>query len=360
MLFEPLIINKLRINNRFCRSGTGERRSEHSGHVTEALIDYYSDLARKEIGLIIAGHSYVMPYGKAGYKMSGLHDDSVIPGWQKLIAKCHETDSKIFSQIDHSGGQVAADVIESETFAPSAVSNYNFGMPPKELSPSQIEELIEAYIAAGRRSKEAGFDGIQIFCSHGYLINQFLSPFINKRTDGWGGSLENRFRFLRLIYEGIRAEVGIDYPIISKFPMEDFTEPGLSVDECLWLALRLQELGMDGFEVSGGMSTKENNSVKSPIKKTSQEAYFLPYIDKLREAGITKPLILVGGIRSKAVMEDLIKKRKVDMVSMCRPFVCEPDFVIKIRNGQEKSECVNCNQCLYKYRLPTVCHTFGR
>jgi 2,4-dienoyl-CoA reductase-like NADH-dependent reductase (Old Yellow Enzyme family) len=359
MLFEPIKINKLEIKNRFCRSATGERRSEHTGHVTDALIEYYENLAKMDIGLIIAGHSYVMPNGKAGYRMSGLHDDSVVPKWMRLTARVHETNSKIFSQLDHGGGQVASGIVEMQTVAPSAVANYNFGVVPKKLTANQIEELIDAFIDAGRRSKEAGFDGIQIFCSHGYLINQFLSPYINQRTDEWGGTLENRFRFLRSIYEGIRKKVGADYPIIAKFPIEDFTNPGLSTDDCIWLALQLQELGIDGFEISGGMSTIDKNCVRAPIKTRSQEAYFLPYIGMLRRAGITKSLILVGGIRSKDVMEMLLQEKQVDMVSMCRPFVCEPDFVIRIKNGQEKSKCANCNQCLNKFRQPTICHTFG-
>jgi len=353
MLFEPIKINGLEIKNRFCRSATGERLSEHSGHVTDRLISYYEELSKNEIGLIIAGHSYVDPLGKAGYRMSGMYDESMKEGWKKLTAKVRQTGSRIFSQIDHAGGQVAEDVIADHTVAPSAVKNYNFGMMPRELTDEEIERLIESYIFAGKLSKEVGFHGVQIFCSHGYLISQFLSPFINRRNDRWGGSFENRFRFLKKIYLGIREAVGPDYPIISKWPAEDFTDPGLTIEESITAAKWLQENGMDGFEISGGVSSEGKNSVKTPIKDRSQEAYFLPYIKRFRDAGITKPLILVGGIRSTEVMKDLLDNNDVDMVSMCRPFVCEPDFVGRIKEGQEKSGCVNCNQCLHKYTKPT-------
>ncbi|MBD3202724.1 radical SAM protein [Candidatus Woesearchaeota archaeon] len=359
--FKPITINKLTIKNRFVRSGTGERRANPDGSVSQELIDFYEELGRQDIGLIITGHAYVEMRGRSGYRLPGISSDQFIEGWKKLVEKVHNGGSKIILQINHGGAQSPKDIIKmysGQTVAPSAVQNYNFGMIPRELTEFEIESLILAFIDAGLRAKKAGFDGIQILCSQGYLISQFLSPYINRRTDKWGGSLENRFRFLKRIYCGLRDKLGPNYPIICKFPMEDYVPNGLTVDEAIWIMRQLDNLGMDAFEVSSGVSSSTRNNCVENILKEDQEAYFLQHIKRIRQEGIKAKLILVGGIRSVPVIKDLLEKESIDLVSMCRTFVCEPDFVKKIKQGTKRTKCISCNKCMNYYKQPTKCYVF--
>jgi len=353
MMFTPTKINQLEIKNRLVRSGTGERLATDQGSITKELIDFYADLACKDIGLIITGHAYVQKNGKCGYRMAAIDKDQTIAGWKKVAKAVHETDSKIFIQLDHGGGQIAEDIMEEQTVAPSPVKNYNYGAMPRQLSHEEIEELVSAFIKAAVRGAKAGFDGVQFLAAQGYLINQFMSPYFNKRTDKWGGPLENRFRFLKEIYQGARQELGKEYPLTAKFCLADITEGGLKPSEGLKMAKELDKAGLDAFEVSGGASIQALNSVRY-VKNEKDEAYYLPHLKRMRRH-VKANLMLVGGIQSRSVMENLLKQG-ADMVSMCRPFVCEPDLVARLKRGQKKSKCICCNKCLTYYKKPTKCY----
>ena len=215
------------------------------------------------------------------------------------------------------------------------------------MTDEQIWELIEAFGEAARRAREAGFDGVQLHGAHGYLISQFLSPYSNRRTDQWGGSFENRQRLVTEVYKRIRQVAGQDYPLFIKMNIDDYVEGGLTLEETRKTARLLSDLGMDAIEISGGTLELSIWKCLVPgIKSREQEAYFLPYAPEIKSE-IRCPLILVGGMRTPALMEEILQQKKADFISLCRPFIREPDLVNKIEQGQEDPvTCISCNKCL--------------
>jgi len=201
--------------------------------------------------------------------------------------------------------------------------------------------MIDAYAQGARRAKEAGFDGVQIHGAHGYLIGQFLSPFVNKRTDEWGGDLEGRMQFLRAVCRAVRGQVGPDYPVLIKLGVADGVE-GLQV------VAALESMGLDGVEISGGIGGKHSSSIRPGIRSEADEAYFRQWARKARR--VTRlPIILVGGLRSLPVMEEVLTSGDADFISLCRPLICEPDLPNRMRLGlQERSSCISANRCWAK------------
>lgn len=355
ILFEPIEINSMVVPNRFVRSATNDRRAEVSGRVTDMFIESYEALAQGGLGLIVTGHAYVTWNGKASPTMLGAHDDDLILDLKRLVDRVHQYEAKIVMQINHAGRQAASATIGETPVAPSAVSNPTTDETPRALSSEEIEELIEAYGAAAGRAVAAGFDGVQIHGAHGYLVSQFMSPYTNLREDRWGGSAENRMRFLLEVYRRLRKEVGDHYPVMIKLNSADYLEGGLTIDESSRIARTLSQEGIDAIEISGGMPESGKWIIKPGIKDEKDEAYFLDNARKFREV-IDVPLMLVGGLRTPALMERLLQEGEADMVSLCRPFIREPDLANRWKRGdRRKADCISCNGC-QKYRdEPTRC-----
>ncbi len=337
------------------RSATNDRSAEVSGRVTDMFIESYETLARGGVGLIVTGHAYVTWSGKASPTMLGVHDDDLTQDLKLLVDRVHQYESKIVIQINHAGRMAASSTIGGTPVAPSAVYNPMTDETPKALTSEEIETLIEAYGAAAGRAVTAGFDGVQIHGAHGYLVSQFISPYTNKREDQWGGSAENRMRFLLEVYRYIRKEVGDHYPVLIKLNSADYLEGGLTIDESSRIAKILSQDGIDAIEISGGMPESGIWIIKPGIKEEKDEAYFLDNARKFREV-IDVPLMLVGGLRSPALIERLLAEGEADMASLCRPFIREPDLVNRWKQGdQKKADCISCGGC-QKYRdEPTRC-----
>jgi len=354
-LFESIRINEMTIPNRVVRSATNDRMVKVSGHVTDEMVASYEALAAGGVGLIITGHAYVAWNGKASDKMLGAHDDDMIPGLTKLVEAVHKYNSKIILQINHAGRQTASATIGETPVAPSAVFNPATEETPREFTDKEIEDLIEAYTATAKRAVAAGFDGVQIHAAHGYLASQFISPYTNRREDKWGGSLENRMRFPMEIYRRFRSTLGGSYPITIKLNSEDFLDGGLSIEDSAKIANALSQEGIDAIEISGGMGESGSKIIREDILDEADEAYFLPNAKKFKEQ-IDCPLILVGGMRSPDVMESLISSGEVDMISMSRPLIREPDIVNKWKQGDLKRvDCISCNGCLKNRNEPVRC-----
>lgn len=348
ILFEPIEINGMKVPNRFVRSATNDRVADVSGKVTDSLINVYETLAAGGTGLIVTGHAYVAWQGKASPNMLGVHNDDLIPGLKKLVDAVHRHDSKIMLQVNHAGRQTASATIGETPLAPSAVYNSITKETPKAFTEKEIEALIAAYVAAAGRAVSAGFDAVQIHCAHGYLGSQFISPYTNRRKDRWGGSLENRMRFPLEVFRRIRKTVGDNYPVMIKLNSEDFIDGGLSAEEAVEIARALSEEGIDAIEISGSMAESPVPTIRLNILKEEDEAYFLPNVRKFK-AVTSVPLIIVGGLRSPALIERLIEKNEVDMVALCRPLIREPDLVNKWQAGdRKKADCISCGGC-HKY-----------
>jgi len=342
LLFTPGKIGNLDIPNRIVRSATAERMADNrDGRPRPQLKDLWVGLARGGTGLIITGHMYVHPTGKCHPEMTGIYTDNLVPGLAEIVAAVHAAGGKIAAQINHGGMQCAQDTVDG-TLSASDINEDFLRQPARGMTVTEIEMIIEAYAQAARRAKEAGFDAVQLHGAHGYLINQFVSPFVNKRTDEWGGDLVGRTRFLQEVVNAVRAQVGPDYPVFIKFGMEDGVEGGLTKGEGAQVVAMLKEMGLDAVEISGGV--RAQNSMKG-IKNEDREAYFR-YLAELARPATDLPIILVGGMRSRNVMERILENQTADFVALCRPLIREPNFPNQMKWGtQEKSACISSNNC---------------
>jgi len=334
-LFKPVQIGRFVVKNRFVRSATHDYLGSIDGAITEAELKLYETLAKNEAGLIITAHSYVQsPLGRAGKLQNAIYDDRFIDGYQRLAEIVHRYGSKLVVQISHAGGLSVPKLIgEQIPIAASPVPTHEDGVVPREITEDEIKEAIDAFIAAAARVRKAGCDGVQIHCAHGYLLSGFLSPYFNRRTDKWGGSVENRTRIVREIISGIKSAVGSEFPVLVKINATDISGDAY-LQDVIYMVKLFESLGIAAVELSGhnwAGATGENYYIQqaSAVKKST-----------------AVPVILVGGLRALETMESLVENNTVDLVSMARPFICEPDLVVRFQNGQQQSSCVSCNSCL--------------
>ncbi len=332
--------------NRLVRSATWEGMCEADGRPTEKLAHWYRDLAIGEVGLIITGYSFVRPEGKQLPGKMGIHSDDFAMEMKTLTRAVHDHQGKICVQLVHAGGQTDSATAGRQPLAPSAVQVDQFPELPQEMSQQDITEIISAFGDAARRAKAFNFDAVQLHGAHGYLINQFLSPLTNKRTDKYGGSIENRCHFLLEVYQTVRQTVGDSFPVLIKLNGADFVDGGLDLEDAVYAAKILDSKGIDAIEVSGGTPASGDKSpVRIKIEKPEQEAYNLSLARKIKEA-VNCPVMVVGGIRSYDVAEKIVKDEGIDYISMARPFIREPDLSKRWRSGDTSPvKCISCNGC---------------
>jgi 2,4-dienoyl-CoA reductase-like NADH-dependent reductase (Old Yellow Enzyme family) len=344
MLFEPGTIGLLQLPNRLVRSATAERMADENGVPRAQLEQLYRMLARGGVGLIISGHMYVHPSGKCHPEMTGIFSDELVPSLGELADVVHREGGLIVPQINHGGMQCSRDAVDA-TIAPSTFDAPYLSQPAREMTRQEIEQCIEAYAQAARRAKAAGFDGVQLHGAHGYLVSQFLSPLINRRQDEWGGDWEGRTRFLRSVCQAVREQVGAEFPLLIKLGLADAVDGGLTLEEGLRVVAALASWGIDGIEISAGFGGGRSSSIRGGIRSEADEAYFRPWAHQARRM-TALPLILVGGFRSRRVMEDVLASGDADFVSLSRPLICEPDLPNLLRAGiQDRSSCISANLC---------------
>ena len=344
LLFTPGRIGTLELPNRLVRSATAERMADGDGRPKPQLRALYEELVRGGVGLIVTGHMYVHPSGKAHPEMTGIHSDEMMPGLAELAQAVHREGGRVVAQINHGGMQCSRETVP-QTIAPSKIEVPFLSRAAREMTRDEIALLIQAYGQAARRAREAGFDGVQLHGAHGYLIGQFLSPFVNCRTDEWGGDLEGRMRFLRAVCEAVREQVGPDYPVFIKLGMMDGVEGGLTPEEGVRVVAALERMGLDAMEISGGIGGDRNINARPGIRSEADEGYFRPLARQARP--LTRlPILLVGGFRSRRVMEEVLAAGEADFISLGRPLICEPDLPNRLRAGmQERSACISANRC---------------
>ncbi|MGD9050123.1 MAG: NADH:flavin oxidoreductase [Anaerolineae bacterium] len=351
-LFSPVNIGNLELKNRLVRSATAEQMaSDPVGRALPALADLYRALARGGVGLIISGHAYVAPEGKAHPEMLSAHCDQMLPGLKTLADAAHGAGGRIAMQINH-GGRQCDQACTPQMLAPSAVPTGS-GATPREMTPDEIVETVDAFAQAARRAKTAGFDAVQLHGAHGYLIGQFLSPHSNRRTDAWGGDFDGRLRFLAAVCEAVRGQVGPDYPLFIKLGMMDNLEQvpdGLTPEDGARIVACLASLGLDAVEVSGGYGGGSDFNTRLAVGSKAPEAYFRPLA--LRAKAATElPVILVGGLRSRTVMDEVLAAGDADMLSLCRPLIREPDLPNRLQRGEAtEAACISGGRCWAKDR----------
>lgn len=375
ILFESIQLGQTQLANRFVCSATYEAMATEQGEVTDNLVKRYRILAKGEIGLIIPGYMYVHSLGRAAKYQVGIHDDRMIPGLRRMSEAVHYQGGRIVFQLAHAGRQTKKELIGRTPLGSSARGrDPTFFVKPVAMSEAQIAIVIDAFGQAARRAVEAGADGVQVHAAHGYLLNQFLSPFWNRRQDAWGGSDEGRFRILRETILAVRRALPVGMPLLVKLntydgtPKEGMT-PALALTYARWLA----ELGIDGLELSSGSTYYSFGDMirgeipvdelalafpgwMQPFAKLAlrqmvgkfdlEEGYNVPASRLIKPAVGEVPVMVVGGLRRVAHMEALLEEGAADMVSMARPFIREPHLVRRIREGRaEGSTCTSCNKC---------------
>ena len=348
-LFDPIQINSLSIRNRFVRSATHDRMAEADGRISEHELKLYEDLAAGGVGLIITAHAYVShPWGRASNPQNAIFHEKFVEGYKHLAEVVHRHDAKLVIQLAHAGRQTLPEIIEGQMpVAPSDMFDENGNQVARALTHDNIHRLLEDFESAAMRAKRAGADGVQIHMAHGYLLAQFLSPYTNKREDEYGGSVERRTALLAEAAYRVKAAVGRQFPVLCKLNTSDgISAPvQLSPGDVVYAAEMLAEHGIDAIETSGGTIKETRNVMSKPGIVTSESEAYFAAAAKAVKAAVKVPVILVGGMRSKAIMDSVIDSGTADMISLSRPFVREPDLVNKIAAGQTRVTCISCNAC---------------
>lgn len=390
MLFNETKISHLTVKNRIIRSATHDGLADENGAPSDKLIAKYEHLAKSEIGCIITGYAAVSRNGVSPYpRMMKIYDDSVIGKYKELTDAVHRHGVPLVLQIAHCGRQTSSKAIGQQKVAPSNVLHAFYPDKAKELTENEIFGIIDDFVSASVRAEKAGFDAVQLHGGHGYLLHDFLSSYGNRRNDNWGGSLENRCRIVEQIIKGIKEKTNL--PVWIKLSAEDNRKGGMNIDSSVEICKRLEKAGCDAIEVSCGTVQDGMNTMRSELMPMNAVfryrepcASFPKLLNKIalpaanlinplikqpkplenfnvENAGIIKknvsvPIIVVGGIHKVSDMENILAEGKADFISMCRPFICEPDLAKKLKNGQTEAKCIMCNYCgLVIEKEPTRC-----
>ncbi len=390
-LFQPCTVGKIAINNRIIRSATHDGLADASGFPSEMLIRKYRYLAQNDVGCIIAGYAMINDVGCSNYPRAlKLYGAGAADAYRKLTDAVHACGTPIVAQIAHCGRQTSSKAIGMRKLAPSAKRHLLYPDKARAMSIEEILATTDDFVRAIETARDAGFDGVQLHAGHGYLLHDFISANGNRRKDAYGGSLENRCRILRDILDKARAVVG-DFPIWIKLSATDRRKRGMRIPYAIQVCRLLRDYGIDAIEVSCG-------SVQDGMNTMRSRRFPMPAIFRYREplasmpkalnrltlacASAVNPLIpqpkplrnfnlpaalaikravdldivCVGGIADLNDMQSALEQG-VDAVSMCRPFICEPNFARKLKEGRvTRSQCVMCNYCgLVIEKSPTRC-----
>lgn len=329
-LLKPLQIGPLSLSNRLIMPPMATSKSDPDGKISQALIDYYAEKSHGGyISLIIIEHSFITRPGKASPQQISIAEDSVIDGLRKLAETIHRNGSKCMMQLNHAGSAASEEWTGTTPVGPSPIQNPRQGGIPHELTREEISEIIKAFQAAARRTKEAGFDGVEIHSAHGYLLNQFFSPLTNKRTDEYGGAVHHRIQIHLQVIEAVRSVVGEDYPIFLRLGASDFTEGGTTIQDSVIAAQEFEKAGVNALDISGGFSGYNVPGLKG-------QGYFAPLTEAIKQS-VTMPVILTGGITEAKAAEQLLRDGKADLIGVGRAILSDSKWaehsIHKLRDG---------------------------
>ena len=322
-IFEPVKLKNLTMKNRLIRSATWEGIAKPDGSLTEETYEIYAKLARGGVGTVITGFTSVASNDFYFGGMMRLSRDDLIPQYRRLTDVIHRE-----------GCPVIAQLALGAYYKPDG----NTQTEPDKMTDDEVNKVIALFAEAAVRARRAGFDGVQIHAAHFFFLSRFISPAVNHREDAWGGSTENWARILLEILRGIQ-EAAPELHVTIKINCSDFTYGGLAEAESLMICKMLADAGIDSMEVSG------NGTSVGGIKPHVNEAYFAEFATRLA-AEVNAPVILVGGLRSLDTMENILNQTKIELLSLSRPLLCEPDLPNRMGDGKSVvSNCVSCNQC---------------
>jgi len=341
-LFKPIRIGNMEVPNRFVVPAMVVNYCNEDGTATEKYIRYHEEKARGGWGLIITENYAVAPEGKGFVRIPGLWNDNQIPGHAELTKRIHKYGTKIVAQIYHAGRQTSRRVIGTTPKAPSAIPCPVLQEVPQELTIEEIKEIVEKFGDAAYRAKLAGFDGVEVHGAHGYLIAQFMSNYSNRRTDEYGGSLQNRLRFPLEIISNIRRKTGPSFPIIFRISGDEFVRGGRNIEDTKAIAMQLEEAGVDAIHVSVGVYATAH-TILPP--SAVPHGWIVDFAEEVKKV-VSIPVITVGRINDPMVAEAALASGKADLVAMGRASLADPQLPSKTAAGKfdEIIPCVGCLQ----------------
>lgn len=334
--FSPVTIGNLTLKNRFVRSATHDDFGLPDGRMSEREFSLLNDLAKGNVALIFSAITAVSEEGISEMLQNRLDHDDMIASQRQAIATVHAYDTKYIVQLAHGGYKSRI----NQPWGPMSITLPD-GRISKAMAKQEIRKVCLDFALSAKRAMIAGADGVQIHAAHGYLLTQFISPLENKRDDDYGGEALNRFRIVTEIVEAIHDECGFDFPIFLKINAnlvrgnaELVAENLVYLEDLIQMCNQAKNLNISAIELGG---------TGYPLLESKHHPFFLQQALRLRRQ-VDLPLILVGGFKSLEEIETSLSYG-IDLVSMSRPFICEPDLVIRFRNHQARSSCISCNQC---------------
>lgn len=350
-LFTTGHIGKLEIKNRVVMPAMCAGLANEDGTVSDDLIKYYEIRAKGGAGLIITEFTMVNgTNGRHNIYQLGAYDDKQIAGLKKLAARIHKYDTKVFVQLCHPGSQAFKSISEGEALTPSGIGSEILKNPCRPMTVEEIHQITKEFAEAAERVKKAGIDGIEINAGHGYLLNEFMSPYYNRREDEYGGSLINRCRLIKEILEAVRAKVGKDYPLIFRMSVKEYLETrgireqGLTLADSIAMLNYLIPYGIDAVSVTSGVYDTEN-TVCEPIPFPQG---WRANLSETVKQNVPKPVIGVSVIREPSFAESLLERNALDFVGVGRGQLADPEWAIKAKTGRAKEirRCISCLHCM--------------
>lgn len=338
ILGQPLTLtNGAILKNRFAKSAMSETLGNAEGAPTPLLSSLYRAWARGGTGLLITGNVMIDSRYLGEPNNVVFEDERFLPAISDWARAATENNTHTWVQLNHPGKQ-SPNMLSKEPIAPSAIplrkELKNFFNQPRAMTEDEILEQVERFGRAAAVAKKAGFTGVQIHGAHGYLVSQFLSPHHNQRKDRWGGTVENRARFVLAVYDSIRDAVGPEFPVSIKMNSADFQRGGFTEDESMIVAEMLSDAGMDLIEISGGnYESPSMTGLNMKASTRAREAYFLEYAEEIRQR-ISAPLMVTGGFRTHDGMAEAVKSGATDLVGLGRPLAIDADFPNRILRGE--------------------------
>ena len=352
ILLTPARIGAVEIRNRIVMPSMTTRLADPEGRVTDDTIAYYMARVRGGVGLITVEMASPQRAGRHRMRELGIYDDRFLPGLSRLTDAIHQGGAKASIQLGHGGGHTRMDICGEMPVAPSAIPHAVFEVTnqtivPKAMTALEIRAAVAAFAAAAIRAEKAGFDCVEIHAAHGYLISQFLTPFENRRTDEYGGSLENRARFGLEILRALKAAVSI--PVIFRLSVDDYFPEGMPYAEGKQVALWAAEARADALHIAAGHYRSLPSAARMIPPMQYPDATFLMYAALIKRE-VTIPVIAVGRLGDPDQAADAIASGKADFVALGRTSIAEPEWVEKLRRGEPQRRCLACNTCINEMR----------
>ena len=347
-LFSPFRIRTLELKNRIVMPPMATYFADEDGFINDRHIAYYVKRARGGVGYITVEHTGILRQGRAALNMALIDSDEKIPSFKRLIDAVHREGGKIILQINHAGRSSSSSITGSTLVAPSPIPCPVRKEMPKALLQEEIQGIVEAFRQASRRVREAGADGVEIHMAHGYLINQFLSPFSNKREDEYGGDGERRMRMAVEVLRSVRTQVGSDFPIVCRLSADEYVEGGLRLEDSREIAKTLERNGADALHVSAcvPLSVYLNHP-----PYYAEEGVFAHLAQGIKSV-VSIPVIAVGRIRTPELANRILEEGKADLISMGRALIADPELPMKALEGRSTDilPCISCNRCILSIR----------